>query len=89
MSKEEDLAFLRQVAEDDALHEKFLALAAEAKHEYSVKELTDDELDQAVGGVDLQSTSSLSVEWKFDTLRSIAGQLSEETLLGFKSKLLP
>lgn len=89
MSKEADLSFLKKVAEDDGLHEKFKALVAESGYEFSVEELTDDELDQAAGGgISLEDTTS-PVVVKVEDLTSIAVKLDPATLLAIKVKLFP
>jgi predicted ribosomally synthesized peptide with nif11-like leader len=50
MSKEAAIAFLKKVAEDPALQRKIVALAKEQGYDFTVDELTEDELGSVTGG---------------------------------------
>jgi hypothetical protein len=51
MSKEAALAFIKKAMEDDDLQKKLLAFAAQEGYEFTVNELTEEEMDEASGGL--------------------------------------
>lgn len=69
MSKDAALSFLRMAMENQDLQKKILSLAKEEGYEFTVDELSEEDLDQAAGGVLLH---------KIDT--TIAGKIESPTI---------
>ncbi len=64
MSKDVALAFLKMAMEKEDLQKKVLALAKEEGYEFSVDEITDDDLAEVAGGVlRVQYPTSIGLKW--------------------------
>ena len=55
MSRDAALSFLKMAMQDESLQKKILELAKAEGYQFSVDELTEEELDQAAGGFKLES----------------------------------
>ena len=62
MSKDAAMAFLKMASEDPGLQKKILELAKAEGYEYSVEELSEEELDQAAGGL------TTDIKWSASTI---------------------
>lgn len=64
MSKDAALAFLKMASEDESLQKKILELARTEGYAYTVEELSEEDLDQAAGGLKFDAATTLSyIKW--------------------------